>query len=388
MLFGGVSIATAQQPPAAPSPGSDDAQLLARGWTAVAGGKAAEGERIADTLLKASSRHRDAIALKISARLLARGAAGVTSALDAYEAWLEQVRHREDVFLLERIATGLLEVLAASSDPSVRARALGLLAAAGDRDAMTRLQAGPTTEAGAPQNDVVLAQLGDARAVQRLTARVKNGASRDVSDAIDALVEAEAKDASPVIVSALDPARPLPTRMSAARALGVLGNDSALPRLREALKDPDPPVRVMAAAALARLGDTAGADLLRSLENSPVGDLRLLAVEAGAAGNPAGPWVAVATGVLKDPDPVVRLRAAELLLQHASDPGEAREIFAQALGDSNPAMRDAAAQRLRHLPAAGLDRDLPVLRKLLRSQSPQAQLEAAGSILRVAGAIH
>jgi HEAT repeat protein len=390
VLLGSVSAAAAQSPGA--RSGSDDAQMLARGWTALAGGKAVEAERIADAMLKASPRQHDALGLKIRSRLLARNAVGVTSALDAYEAWLGQVRQREDVSLLEPIATGLLDALATSVDPAVRARALGLLAAAGDQDALARLQAtsadpGAKQSAGDMPGEVELARLGDARAVQRLAGRIKDGAGRDVSDAIDALVEARATNATAVLVSALDPGRPLPTRLAAARALGALGNDSALPRLREAMKDPDPPVRVLAAAALARLGDPAGAELLRSLENSPVGDLRLLAVEASASTDPTGAWVAVATGVLKDPDPLVRLRAAELLLQHASDPGDAAGVFSQALDDPNPAMRDAAGQRLRHLPAAGLEHSIPRLRTLLRSPSALTQVEAAGSILRIAGAI-
>ena len=143
----------------------------------------------------------------------------------------------------------------------------------------------------------------------------------------------------------------------------------------------------MAAAALAQLGDASAADLMRTYANSPVGDLRLMAVEAGASANPSGQWVGVATGVLQDADPLVRLRAAELLLQYAAEPGAAGDVFAQALGDTNPAMRHAAAQRLDRLPAGALERDLPTLRKLLRDPSPLVQLEAAGGILRVAGAI-
>ncbi len=250
---------------------------------------------------------------------------------------------------------------------------------------MTRLNA-MAAAGGTVQGDAALARLGDAAAVTRLAERVKNGGTRDVSDAIDALREGNVNTAADAIAGALDPSRPMPTKMAAARALGQFGDKTALPQLKQALKDPDPPVRVMAAAALARLGDDSAADLMRTYANSPVGDLRLIAVEAGAAGNPTGPWVGVATGVLRDPDPLVRLRAAELLLQHAADPGAAGEVFAQALGDTNPAMRHAAAQRLDRLPAAALERDLATLRKLLRDPSPLAQLEAAGGILRIAGA--
>jgi len=375
------AIVVAQQPrPSQPLP---NLQELAGGWAALAAGKAPEAERVSDSLLRVSPRSHEGIALKIHARLMSPGVAG---ALDAYEEWLQQARH-EDVFLLEPVALGLLNRLAAASDPAVRSRALELLAAAGDDNALAQLNAISSGAEGGFNSDSILARRGDATALQRLARRVKDGGRRDVSDAIDALRDAGAKDAAGVILTALEPMRPLPTKMAAARALAELGNTDSVPRLRESLKDPDPPVRVMAAAALARLGDDAGAEIVRRFENSPVGDLRLLAVEATAAGNPTGPWVGVATAVLQDPDPLVKLRAATLLLQHAADPHAAGETLHQALGDSNPAMRYAAAQILDRVPAAALERDLPTLRKLMRDASALVQLEAAGGILRVAGAI-
>ena len=375
----------AQGPTAVPA-AAKGAQELAKAWSALAGGRAADAERASDALLKTAPRNHDALALKVRARL---AGPGVSAALDTYEAWLPNVRQREDVSLLETIATNLVESLAAApegSDNAVRARALEILALLGDRNATARLSSMVATS-GTAQSDAALARLGDAAAVTRLAGRVKNGAARDVSDAIDALSDGGVKTAAGVIAGALDPARPLPTKMAAARALGKLGDPAFVPQLKLALKDPDPPVRVMAAAALAQLGDESSAELMRTYANSPVGDLRLIAVEAGASANPSGQWVGVATGVLQDPDPLVRLRAAELLLQYAADPGAAAEVFTQALVDTNPAMRHAAAQRLDRLPAGALERDLPTLRKLLRDPSPLVQLEGAGGILRVAGAI-
>ena len=381
-LLGLLSVA-AQTPATTVPTAPRGAQELAKGWLALAGGRATEAERASDALLKVTPRDHDALALKVRARLVGPG---VAAALDTYEAWLPAVRQREDVFLLETIATGLVESLASATDMEVRARALEILAAIGDRTAIAKLNS-MSASGGTARSDAALARLGDAAAVTRLSARVKNGGARDVSDAIDALGEGGVKTAAVVIAGALDPSRPLPTKMAAARALGRLGDPSLVPQLKQALKDPDPPVRVMAAAALARLGDDSAADLMQTYANSPVGDLRLIAVEASAPGNPTGPWVGVATGVLKDPDPLVRLRAAELLLQHAADPGAAGEVFTQALGDTNPAMRYAAAQRLDRLPATALERDLPTLRKLLRDTSPMVQIEAAAGVLRVSGAI-
>jgi hypothetical protein len=389
LSLGGVAGLAAAVRAQAPSPPPQTAAQaprgateLAKGWLALSNNRAVDAERVADAVLKASPRDHDALALKIRARLAGRGA---VSALDAYEAWLPSVREREDVFLLETIATGVAESLAQSDDPRVRVKALALLAGLGDRTAQARLGqagAGDTTA-----SDVALARLGDAAAVQRLAARVKSSAGRDVSAAIDALADGNVKSATGVIATALDPSRPLPTKMAAARALGRLGDPAQVPQLKQALNDPDPPVRVMAAAALAELGDPSGTDMVAKFASSPLGDLRLLAVEASAAGNPNGAWVGVAAGVLQDPDPLVRLRAADLLLQHAADPGPAAQVMAQALADPNPAMKYAAARYLDRLPAAALERDLATLRRLLRDPAPEVQVEAAAGVLRVTGAI-
>jgi HEAT repeat protein len=377
-------MALAQKPAPRPPAVREGTAELAKGWMALATGRATDAERASDAVLKTSPRSHEALALKIRARLLGRN---VASALDAYEAWLPQVREREDVFLLESIALGVAETLVSNADPNVKSRALELLAAAGDDRARAELATLASAKAGAFRSNRALARLGDADAVRRIAAEIKGGAGRDVSEQIDALRDGGVKTAAGTIASALDPARPLPTKMAAARALGELGDSNAIPALRNALKDPDPPVRVMAAAALARLGDDAGLEIVRKFENSPVGDLRLLAVEASAAGNPTGPWVAVASGVLKDPDPLVRLQAAELLLQHAADPGNAREVLFSALGDTNPAMRTAAVRSLERIPAVAMEQDLVTLRKLLRDPSPAVQLEAAAGLLRVSGAM-
>jgi HEAT repeat protein len=356
---------------------------LGAGWTALAAGRSAEAERFADAILRTDRRSHDALALKIAARIAAGNVGG---SLDVYEQWLSDVRQREDVFLLERVAIGVVDLAAKSKERTVRTRALEIQAALGNRQAMAQLSA----LADAPATvraDASLARQGDAAAIARLTAKVKDPAARDVSDAIDALREADAKSAVGPIAAALDPRRPLPTKMAAARALGHLGALEAIPRLREALNDPDPPVRAIAAVSLAALGDHSGDEIIQSLERSPVGDFRLLAVEARAAREPTGAWIGVASSVLDDPDPLVRLRAAELLVRHAAEPGRASDVLQEALADTNPAMRQTAADRLASLPAAALDRNLPVLRKLLRDSFAPSRLEAAAALLRASGAI-
>jgi HEAT repeat protein len=379
-----VTAQTSSAPPSRPS-GLQHATELAKGWTALAAGRAAEAEAASDAILKASPRSVDALSLKIRA-CLALNRPG--SALDAYDSRLPHVQQREDASLLEVLVIGILESHARSKAPDVRARALETLAQAGDREAHAQLTTLMTASgAGDVRSLTALARLGDANAVKRLAARITSGGSRDVTNEIDALREGGVKSAATVIASALDATRPMPTKMAAARALGELGDVSVVPRLLEALKDPDPPVRVIAATALARLGDPSGATLVQSFINSPVGDIRLLAIEGEAPTNPNGAWTTVANETLKDPDPLVRLQAAELLLRYAADSRAARDVLQRALNDPNPAMQDAAAQRLDRLPSTVLAQDLPSLRRLLRAPSALTQIDAAAGILKMAGAL-
>jgi HEAT repeat protein len=370
--------------PAAPAAAGSSAQDLASGWSALASGRTAEAEAVADKLLKAGSRRHEAVSLKISARAQA---GQPEAALDQYEEWLKAAPH-EDVFLLQPVASGILEAQAGAADIGVRVDALQALAEAGDKTAATRLSAVAGSREVPGIADEALARIGNPQAVARLTRRVATPNGRaDVSGAIDALVKAKPAGAGAAIAAALDPARPLPTKMSAARALGELGAAEAIPQLKRALQDPEPPVRMAAAAALTRLGDQSGASLVRDMENSPVADIRLMAAEGAAAGNPSGSWVSTATDVLKDPDPLARLRAAQLLVEHGPDPAAALAILNRALSDPNPALRLAAARTLEDIPREALGADIPSLRKLLRDADPRVRIVAAAALLRLAGGV-
>jgi HEAT repeat protein len=370
--------------PAAPAAAGSSAQDLASGWSALASGRTAEAEAVADKLLKAGSRRHEAVSLKISVRAQA---GQPEAALDQYEEWLKAAPH-EDVFLLQPVASGILEAQAGAADIGVRVDALQALAEAGDKTAATRLSAVAGSREVPGIADEALARIGNPQAVARLTRRVASPNARaDVSGAIDALVKARPAEAVATIAAALDPARPLPTKMSAARALGELGAAEAIPQLKRALQDPEPPVRMAAAAALTRLGDQSGASLVRDMENSPVADIRLMAAEGAAAGNPSGSWVSTATDVLKDPDPLARLRAAQLLVEHGPDPAAALAILNRALSDPNPALRLAAARTLEEIPREALGADIPSLRKLLRDADPRVRIVAAAALLRLAGGV-
>lgn len=369
---------------AVPPPGGTSAQDLASGWAALASGRTAEAEAVADTLLRAGVRRHDAVSLMISARVQAgRPDAG----LDQYEEWLKVAPH-EDVFLLQPVAAGMLEAQAAATDAGMRVDALQALAEAGDKTAVARLEAVASTGEVPGIADEALARIGNPQAVGRLTRLVASPNPRaDVSGAIDALVKARPAGAVATIAAALDPARALPTKMSAARALGQLGAADAIPPLKRALQDPEPPVRMMAAAALARLGDQGGADLIREMENSPVSDIRLMAAEGSAAGNPSGGWVSIATGALQDPDPLARLRAAQLLIEHGPDPTAALATLNRALADTNPALRLAASRAFEQIPRDVLATDVASLRRLLRDADPRVRIVAAAAVLKLAGGV-
>lgn len=349
---------------------------LAQGWTALAAGQPVQAAAAAEQILKTTPRNHDAVSLAIAAQV---AAGRPLPALDSYERWLAASSH-EDRFLLEPVAAGVLRELATNPAPRIKFGALQALARSGDPAARAALQQAAQSETLPIEAERALAETGDKNGVQRLEARIAAGGPRDKSGAIEALSAAGSRGSSTVIALALkDPA--LPSRIAAAEALASLGVTDAIPALKEALNDPEGPVRVSVAVALARLGDQSGAAILQTLESSPVGDLRLLLASARAPGNPEGAWVGTAAALLGDPDPLVRVGAAELLLGFAKDPGEARSTVEAALADSNPALRSAAASSLATATQRrGLGDDLRTLRRLLRDQIPDVRL-AAGALL-------
>jgi hypothetical protein len=115
----------ATRPPAdatsAPStPAWRGTEQLAKGWAALAAGRAGDAESIADLLLQAGVRRHDATTLKIHARVQAGRA---DAALDAYEQWT-QTAGREEPFLLQPIARGLLNAQSQSQDAGTKLRAV------------------------------------------------------------------------------------------------------------------------------------------------------------------------------------------------------------------------------------------------------------------------
>jgi HEAT repeat protein len=355
----------------------DAASVLGRGWTALGARQPARALELAQDVLRASPASHDGLSLAIAA--LTAGNQPIP-ALDAYETWLAAARH-EDPFLLRPVAMTLLRQLAASREPRVRIGALAALADAGDADARSQLQQVIADQAVPPGVDADLAAAGDQPAIARLEAQLGPSGARDKSAAIDALARANARSSTPALVAALkDPAPP--SRMAAASALAELEATEAIPALKAALQDPDPSVRHMVGVALARLGDESGGVTMQSLAESPIGELRLIAARVAARDNPQGPWTDTVQRLLKDPDPLLRLKAARVLLESGRQLDAASAALAAALGDETPAIRTEAARLLRDLgqrqPAAA---DPAHLRRLLRDRLPDIQIEAARGLL-------
>jgi len=353
-----------------------DAASLGRGWTALANRQSQQAIDLAQQILRTDPANHNALSLLVSAQV---GAGRPTLALDAYDAWLSASKH-EDPFLLQPVAFGVLRQLAGSKEPRVRAAALAALAEAGDADAQRQLQellAGQTAPAGL---DADLAASGDQAAIARLEKQIGPKGVRDKSTSIDALARAGAKSSAPAIVAALSDPAP-PTRMAAANALADLEATDAIPALKTALRDPDPAVRNMVAVALARLGDESGGVTMESLAQSPVGELRLQAAHAAARQNPQGAWAGSAEGLLKDPDPMLRLKAARVLLEFGRQSEALTAALTAALSDDTPAIRTDAARLLREVSQRqpGVE-NTAYLRRLLRDPVPDVQIEAARAL--------
>jgi HEAT repeat protein len=356
--------------------GDKTAAALGSGWSAIGQGQPAKAAEVAGQLLRNDPASHDAVALGVAALAADRRA---TDALDVYERWMQATTH-EDIFELRTVALATLRALTSGTQPRVRVAALSALAAAGDPDARAALIAEASTGDASFEIDAALAALGDRDAIGRLESQITAGGTRDKSAAIDALASAGSRTSAAAIASALkDPAPP--SRMAAANALAELGAIDAIPALQAALQEPDPAVRHMIAVALARLGDTSGGVTLESLEKSPVGDLRLIAAAAAADRSPSGDWPVMTQPLLTDPDPMVRLRAASLLLKHGRETDPAHAVLSAGLADPSPALRTAAVQLTADLVRDQDAADIPALRRMLRDPLPEIRVAAAGALL-------
>jgi HEAT repeat protein len=279
------------------------------------------------------------------------------------------------VFLLDPIAHGTLWQIADGEDTGLRLLALESLARGGSPGARSRLR---VLTDSTPAALAALADLGDAPSATALVDGALGGQIRPENAA--ELLPAAGFAAIDALVSLLK--HPVaPVRADAIRGLGRVGARGAIPQLRAALTDPHPLVSSSAVVALTRLGDPEGEERANRMLGSDVPDMRLMAAAAFAARGDSR-WTASVTPLLKDPNGLTRLTAAELLAQ--VEPEAAYGVVAAALCDQNPVVR-AAGARVLAAPALAVmvQSDLASLRRLLRDPDESVRLRASALILEL-----
>lgn len=159
-------------------------------------------------------------------------------------------------------------------------------------------------------------------------------------------------------------------RLTAAEALGKIGDGKAGPFLLQAVHDSDPRVREAAARSLGALsggGADADSELVRLLSDSDI-LVRHAAAQALGSRGEAPAMMSALTGLLTNPDPTIRQAALHALL--LVDGHGALQALSGGATDDDPIVRqwviaalgetgDARAgpvllQRLRHDPVAGV----------------------------------
>jgi len=365
----GLACAIVAAPAAAQAPRpASDAQVISRGWAAVAAGRFDEAVSLANGLLKRKPRSHAALSLKIEA--LSSGAQPLT-ALDAYEEWLPKAgRSVDDRGVLEPIAAGLLRTLATDSDPRIRSAALEFLARAGDDTALQALRKGSAD--GDQSATLALVASGDAEALATLQTLVGAGTGRDNSAAIAAL--AAHGGVPPALLETLIKDRVPMNRAAAARAVAANGSSTGTQVLDELSKDPDPLVRMTVTLARAKNGDDKALADARAMLASEVPDVRLIAAEALIATLPSESEQAVRP-LLTNPDGLNRFRAAAVVGQ--VDPMAVQAVLIEGLAHENPLIQQEAAR----LVAETLPGDLVLLRQLLRHRDRSIVVNAAGAII-------
>jgi HEAT repeat protein len=183
-----------------------------------------------------------------------------------------------------------------------------------------------------------------------------------------ALARAGATEGTAALVEGLSRKR-RDVRLEAARALALLGDARAVPRLREALSVNQ--LRLGAAESLARLGDAEAIGILREALGARVAETRMrAAVALGRAGDASGQ--ALLRELIETSRVEIGADAALALLGDR----DAAPSLTRALGLS--ALRVQAAVGLRRL---GVEPDLSVLADALAASDEMGKISAAEAAL-------
>lgn len=171
-------------------------------------------------------------------------------------------------------------------------------------------------------------------------------------------------------------------RLTAAEALGKIGDQQAEPYLIRALHDSEPTVREAAARSVGRLsavGVETGTELVALLRD-PDRSVRRAAAQALGAGERTPALVSALAGLLTSPDPTVRQAAGHTLL--LLDAREAFAALSKGTTDADPTVRQWAVAALGE---SGDARAVPVLLDRLRHDSKAGVRTEAAYRLRFVG---
>ncbi len=173
-------------------------------------------------------------------------------------------------------------------------------------------------------------------------------------------------------------------RANAAMILGLLGDASAVPMLKQTVSSPMPRisaqkaavVRMQFAEAIVRLGDDSELNTLRAGTYNQFGEVRVVAINAmGAVGDER--MIPALKSLLSDEPAEVIMAAAGSLARLGDASGRKRAL--SYAGAENPVHRSQAAWVLGYL------RDRQTLKKLadmLSDKSAQVRVAAAASVIR------
>lgn len=361
--------ASAPQEQAAKPVLTEETQAMNNGWAWLAAGDTEKAAGYAQSVLAKYPRSIAAAALRVEAEI-ARG--GGQAGLLAYESWLG-ARKLEDGYLLRRAARAIL--WEAATDPAVGIEALQHLAA--DEDAEARLRLARRMVAGALGETRALARLGDQGAIRQLIRQIETGEGSKLLQ-IDALIQSKSPLAIPPLMKLLKDTNYPYHIAAAADGLGTLGARQAIPELQRLYNDPRQlsPTRLMAAAALFKMNDMTGIQLLMQNLASAVPTMSIGTAQLMGS-NPSPEWRAAVQKGLNDPDPTVRVMAAELLA--LADREASRAALEQLLLDDNTVIREKASRAM----VQKVVGDFGTFRRFLRAGDALTRVQAGGRILEL-----
>ena len=348
----------------------EEAAALAEYWVLIANGRVNEASARITQLLSRSPRNVSILALAVEAEIATGGA---TKALGTYEAWLAG-RPVEEPGVVRRIARAMLhEWTRQANDSSARAEALDALARDGDLNALAVMRSIAQTDTESGLRMAV--HFRNPQAVARVVERMKGTRGSKIRD-IDMLGHSGSPQAVPGLIEILRKDELPENRIAAAQALGRIGGPEAQAGLTPVLDDPHGLVRVNAAGSLFKLGNYAGINILAEVAASDNSAIRRSAADLMQS-RPDDSWKSLVRGLLSDPDPMIRLDAAQMLAPH--EPAVVRPVLDQLALDSSLAVQESTELVMAKVSIASL----VDLRKIMRAGRPLARVRAADRVLEM-----